>query len=43
MKYSAQEIARLEEKARAIRRGTLECMGIGVAGHVGLSLIHIYG
>ncbi|MBC5581867.1 transketolase [Anaerofilum sp. BX8] len=35
MKYSAQEIARLEEKARAIRRGTLECMGIGVAGHVG--------
>lgn len=35
MKYEVQEIERLKEKARAIRRGTLECMGVGVAGHIG--------
>ena len=35
MNYSKELIAALEDKAKSIRRGVIESVGVGVAGHVG--------
>ena len=35
MKYDSAHIEQLVKKAEKVRRGVIECVGVGVAGHVG--------
>lgn len=35
MSYDKKLIEDLEEKAKQIRRNTIECVGVGIAGHIG--------
>lgn len=35
MSYSKEQIDYLQEKAQKVRLGVLDCMGVGVAGHIG--------
>lgn len=35
MEYSNELLGQLREKAKRLRRGVIECIGVGNAGHVG--------